>query len=200
MGAALKEALLCCLQGPFPVKKGTVLLRQGEVCGTLYFVAKGMARSFYKVNGKEVTSHFFPEDALALLYCSYWTQKPSQESLDVLENSLLFSISRSEFEDLYNSFPELHHLMRRQLEEALMQSEERTMMIRKLTAKERYEALLTKFPGIFLRASVDQIASFLGLSRETLSRLRSQEKCDLHHKRTEVKLEVDNYNKILINL
>ncbi|MBC3540400.1 Crp/Fnr family transcriptional regulator [Rufibacter sediminis] len=170
----LKEALQESLKGPYPIKKGTILLREGEISTTAYFIIQGMARMYYKVNNKEVTSRFIPEDSIAIPYYSFLSQQPSYESMDVLETSQVLSINRLDFENLYEQYPELHNLMRQQLAKALIQSDERGMMIRKLQAKERYEVLLKKYPDIFLRASVEQIATFLGIRRETLARIRTQ--------------------------
>ncbi|WP_066836974.1 Crp/Fnr family transcriptional regulator [Rufibacter ruber] len=169
----LKEALVQCMVGPYPVKKGTILLREGEVSDRAYFVVKGMLRLYYTVKKKQVTSRFLPEYSTVIPYYSYFSQQPSYESLDVLEDSELIMVTRADFEGLYAFFPELHNLMRQQLAKSVVWSDERSMMLRKLSAKERLEALLQKFPDIFLRASVEQIASFLGVSRETLSRIRS---------------------------
>ncbi|MGV3539451.1 MAG: Crp/Fnr family transcriptional regulator [Rufibacter sp.] len=172
----LKKALEQCLSEPYPVKKGAILLREGEISDRAYFVVKGMLRLYYTVNRKQVTSRFLPEYSTVIPYYSYFSQKPSYESLDVLEDSVVMSVTRVAFEGLYEPFPELHNLMRQQLAKSIVWSDERSMMLRKLSAKERLDALLQKFPDIFLRASVEQIASFLGVTRETLSRIRSVRK------------------------
>ncbi|WP_210466437.1 Crp/Fnr family transcriptional regulator [Rufibacter roseolus] len=177
----LEKALHDCLRGPYLLKKGTVLLREGEVSNTAYFIVQGMARMYYLVNNKDVTSRFLPENSIAVPYYSFFTQQPSYEAMDIIETSQVLSISRPDLENLYEHYPELHIVLHQQLAKALIQSDERGMMIRKMAAKDRYEALLTKFPNIFLRASVEQIASFLGIRRETLTRIRSSQRCDIYH-------------------
>ncbi|ALI99593.1 Crp/Fnr family transcriptional regulator [Rufibacter tibetensis] len=178
----LKEDLKAQICGPYTFKKGTLLLREGDISENAYFIVRGMARMYYTIKDKEITSRFIPENSIAIPYYSYFTQHPSYESMDLVEPSQVLCICRADFESLYERHPELHNLIRQQLAKALIHSDERAMMIRKLSAKERYEALLENFPSIFLRASVQQIASFLGLSRETLTRIRSGVKCDEYHK------------------
>jgi CRP-like cAMP-binding protein len=155
------------------LERGAILLHEGEICNTAYFLVKGTARLYYKIKDKEITNRFLVGGMVAISYYSYFAQKPSFENLHLLEDCTFEVTSREVFESLYVQFPELHNIMRLILERGYIESEERAMILRRLSAKERYEILLTKFPHIFQKASTEQIASFLGISRETLSRIRS---------------------------
>ena len=154
-------------------KRGTVLLKKGEPCKTAYFMVNGMARLFYLSDESEVTNRFIGPKGVAISYYSYFSQKPSFEYIDLLEDSTLLAITKKDLSGIYLSFPELHKIMQAKLEQLHIESEERAMVLRMLSAKEKYAWMKERYPAIFQKASVEQIATFLGMSRETLSRIRS---------------------------
>lgn len=154
-------------------KKGTILLKEGEVCRTGYFVVKGMARLYYIFKDKEISSRFIDVNSIAVSYFSFFTQKPSFEYLDVLEDSVLLAIEHDELNSIYEEFPEFYRTAKIILEKAHIASEERSMILRKLPARERYKIMFKRWPEIFQKASTEQIASYLGITRETLCRIRS---------------------------
>lgn len=155
------------------IKKGQILLSEGEVCSNAYFMVNGLARLYYLIKGKEVTNRFILPKSVAISYYSFFSQKPSFEYIDVLSDSRALVISKQEMDKIYLDFPELHKIMQGMLQQSHIESEERAMILRKLSAKEKYSIMRSKFPEVFNSASTEQIATFLGVTRETLSRIRS---------------------------
>ncbi len=105
---------------------------------------------------------------------SFYTRQPAHEYMELLEESTLLSITYTQLQQLYRDFPEFNIVGRLLTEKYYVMSELRTQNLRMQTALERYQQLLTDFPDIFGRVPLKYIASHLGISPETLSRLRGQ--------------------------
>ena len=154
-------------------KRGTILLKEGKKCDTAYFMVTGIARLYYYVDGREITNRFIEINGVAISYYSFFSKKPSFEYIDLVEDSTMLSIKRTDLDKIYSDFPELHKVMQVMLQQSHVESEERAMILRRLSAKEKYAVMIERFPVIFLKATTEQLASFLGITRETLSRIRS---------------------------
>lgn len=107
---------------------------------------------------------------------SFFTQQPAAESIELLEDSIIQSMTWAQLQTLYTDFKEFNYIGRIITQKYYIQSEERAILLRTLTAKERYELLLNSHPDIFQKASLGQIAYYLGISQETLSRVRGRKK------------------------
>jgi CRP-like cAMP-binding protein len=154
--------------------KKTLLLTQSKVCDKAYFIENGMARAFYyNEKDHEVTSWFMKENDFILSVNSFYAQKPSYESIELIEDSVLTSIGYKELHAMYRDFKEFNYFGRVLTEYYYTLSEERTFSLRLHSVQARYETLLKTHPEIFKRAPLKHIASYLGMSPETLSRLRS---------------------------
>jgi CRP-like cAMP-binding protein len=149
-----------------------MLLRRGEICKNLYFIEKGFVRAYYDKDGQEVTSWFMQENDLIVSVHSFFRQQPSHENIMLLEKTTLTSISYEDLQALYRQFPRFNYTGRLLTENYYVLSEERLISMRMQSAQERYIALLRKYPQILRRAQLNQIASYLGMKPETLSRLR----------------------------
>ena len=156
------------------LKKGTPLLRNGEVCHYFYFVSKGMLRSYYFSDAKEVTNWFALENDFATSIYSFISGKSGYENIEALEDTQIEMLSRDVLNELYSKFPETERTGRLILESYYIQLEERLLSIQFKSAKERYDLLLARNPGIILRAPLGAIASYLGITQETLSRIRGK--------------------------
>lgn len=167
----LLQAITTCLSKQ-EQKKKTILLHEGKVCERLYFIEKGLARAYYFWDEQEITSWFMQENDLIVSVYSFFSQKPSLEYIELLEDSTLISISNEDLQRLYNQFPEFNYFGRVLTENYYVRSEERIISHRRHTAEERYEALFKANPELFNRAQKNHIASYLGMSAETLSRIR----------------------------
>jgi CRP-like cAMP-binding protein len=156
------------------VPKNSLLVREGLVCHQLYFLEKGCLRGFYNLDGKEVTHWFGFENNFVTSFYSFISRKPGIENIQVLEDSTLWSISYEELQHLFDQHSDLERMVRIIYEQYYIKLEERLMALQFKTARERYEQLILASPHILQRISLGQIASYLGISQETLSRIRGQ--------------------------
>lgn len=151
-----------------------LLLQPGQVAQRLYFIEQGLARGYALHVGQEVSSWFMHEGDFVISIVSFLTQQPSTEYIELLEPSVLHSISYKHLHELYDAFPEFNYVGRILTERYYVQSEQRAYQLRTLTARERYARLMSDFPNLGQRVPQKYLASHLGISPETLSRLRAK--------------------------
>lgn len=173
LSAELRAALASRLRRE-ELPRGTHLLQPGQVAHRLYFVERGVVRGFYLKDGREVSSWFMKEQDFIISIVSFFTQTPSLEYVELLEDATLWSLSYSQLQHLYQQFPAFNYVGRVLTENYYVLSERRTLNLRLQSAPARYEQLLADFPAIFQRVPLKHIASHLGLTPETLSRLRGR--------------------------
>lgn len=149
------------------------LLQPGQISERIFFIEKGVARGYYLKEDREVTSWFMKESDFIISIVSFYTRQPAQEYIELLEDSVLWSITYEQLQQLYDAFPEFNKVGRLLTERYYVLSEQRAQNLRMQSARERYAQLLTDFPAIFRRVPLKYIASHLGLSPETVSRLRA---------------------------
>jgi CRP/FNR family transcriptional regulator, anaerobic regulatory protein len=157
---------------------GAFILKEGQICNKACMVIKGLARSYYINQGKDITSRFMDEGFIITSWISYYTQKPGNEYIEALEDTTVACVAYKDIQKLYIDFPEFNIIGRRQVEYAFYLAEQRTQMLRKHTAEEKYKFFFDNHQTLLQRAPLKQIASYLGMSEETLSRVRSK-----YHKR-----------------
>jgi len=150
------------------------LLQPGQVSERIYFIEKGVVRGYYLKDDREVTSWFMKESDFIISIASFYTRQPAQEYIELLEDAVFLSIRFDQLQHLYRQFPEFNTIGRLLTEHYYVLSEQRATNLRMQSAGERYQQLLTDFPAIFQRVPLKYIASHLGLSPETLSRLRAR--------------------------
>lgn len=159
----------------FNIKKRLKLLSIGERSNIIYFVVKGAVRIFHlDKEGKETNTWFLFENELVLSIFSFYTGQPSFEYIETLEDCKLIALKREDLETIYLKHMEFNFSGRKLTESYHMHNEIRANELRMLNAKERYEALFDRNPQLFQRVSLGHIASYLGISKETLSRIRQQ--------------------------
>jgi len=154
--------------------KGTMLLEADHVCQQVWFIAEGAARAFYYKDGKEATAWFMGQYDFIISVRSFIEQKPSYEYIQTLTDTVLVRISYHQLQQLYQTHPSFNAVGRQLIEKYYALSEERLFQLRMNTAAERYDLLLTTHPAIFKQASLKQIASYIGVTPETVSRLRKR--------------------------
>lgn len=150
------------------------LLKEGQVSNYIYFIEKGFLRSYYINNSKEITGWFMKENDIIISVNSFYKREPSYEWIQTIEESTLHYIHYDELQKIYKDFIEFNIAGRVLTEIYYVLSEERLYGMRSHTAEERFKFLLEKHPEIIQRAPVGYIASYLGISLETLSRLRGR--------------------------
>ncbi|MGB8194681.1 MAG: Crp/Fnr family transcriptional regulator [Chitinophagaceae bacterium] len=154
--------------------KNEYLLREGKICRHLYFLEQGALRGFYNIDGKEITHWFAFEGDFVTSFHSFITHQPAVENIQLLAGSILWAISKENLTRLLNEYHEIERLVRIAYEKYYIRLEERYVNAQFKTAAERYQALLLQTPHIVERAPLGAIASYLGISQETLSRIRSR--------------------------
>jgi CRP-like cAMP-binding protein len=154
--------------------KGQKIVNINERCDTIFFVKKGLMRGYYLDDGKEVTNWFAQESEFATCFYSFITNAFSFEIIETLEDCELVQISYSSLQNLYVKFPETERIGRIITENYYIKLEERILNLQFKTAKERYQKLVLSKPLLLQRVSLGQIASYLGITQETLSRIRAE--------------------------
>lgn len=159
---------------PEKIKRKAELLRNGNSCKKLYFLETGTVRTFYFHEEKEVTSWFYKEDLFFTSWYSFYTQKEGYECIEALEDAVVYSIHYNDYINLINSSQKFERFARLLAEEQIAFTDQFFKGFMFLSAKQKYDLLLLYFPDIELRVKLIYIASFLGISRETLSRIRAE--------------------------
>lgn len=173
LSASLKTHVTGILKEEHHPKK-TLLLKTGHIARRIYFVQQGFLRAFYYKDEAAYTTWFMGQAEFVISVYSFFSQKPSFENIEVLEDCRLLSISWEQLQETYRLFPEFNIIGRIITEQYYIRSEERAMELQTLTALQRYQKLITAYPQILQKASLGQIASYLGIKQETLSRIRTQ--------------------------
>lgn len=154
--------------------KGHMLLKPFSVCNYIYFIEQGLTRTFYEKDGKDVTDWLSPENTFAISIISFINRKPDRRGIELLEDTRLWSIPYYELEDLYRRFHTIERMGRLIVSFGITQLQQRFDDLHFSTAMERYSKLMEETPSLLQRAPLIVIASYLGISPETLSRMRAQ--------------------------
>lgn len=155
------------------IKKGDTLLRKNQYARYLYFIVKGTVRTYNEFKGKDITTWVYPEHIFVTSWYSFLENEPSREFIEVLEDGIVLAISNLKLEEMYDSHPGVERFGRLLVQDQLSFTEFYSMGYQFLSAKEKYELLLEIFPDITLRVKLGHVASLLGISNETLSRIRA---------------------------
>jgi len=158
---------------PMKFQKGEIILREGEICENIYWVAKGLVRQFYYKNEKELTEYMATEDNIVMSIESLFKEQPSSQQIVALEPTILFALPKKELEHEAVRNVNIQMLYRKILEESLIISQVHADMLRFESAQERYAKLVKRSPQLVLRAPLVYIASYLQMTPETLSRVRT---------------------------
>ncbi len=158
---------------PMKFQKGDYILKEGEVCKHIYWLAKGLVRQFYYKNDKELTEYMATENQIFMSIESLFKEMPSHQQIVALEPVVLFALPKSALEHEAVRNVNIQMLYRKILEESLIISQVRADMLRFESAGERYAKLVKSSPQLILRAPLVYIASYLQMTPETLSRVRN---------------------------
>jgi len=155
------------------IKKNNDLQSIGHTCRTIYFISSGAARIYYYKDGTDITEHFAFENSISVRVESLFTNKPSRKAIEIIEDAEVVAIDAIRLFKLYDVFPEIERLFRKIFEEGYVETLNRLESIQFHTAKHRYNALLAEHPNILQRVPLKHIASYLGVTQVTLSRIRA---------------------------
>jgi CRP-like cAMP-binding protein len=154
--------------------KDHLLLREQSISDYFYFIQKGVARIYYYKNDKEITEWIAMDGQFFLSITSFFEQTPSHLIIQTIEPSEVYGIHHNDFMALADKYHDIEKLLRKMITRSLIMSQVRMDSIQFETAQQRYEGLLKNTPNILKRVPLSYIASFLGITLETLSRIRSQ--------------------------
>ena len=156
------------------MKKGEYVVRIGEVLNEVYFMEKGISRGYFlDVNGKDVTDCFsFSCGSTVMPFCQLELDVPAPMTIEVLEDSKFFCIPISAVMESQNNYSEVTRLYNQLLIKALNEHWRLKQILNSYTAVQRYQWFLEEYSGLIGKVSNKYIASFLGMTPVTLSRLR----------------------------
>ncbi len=155
--------------------KGHFLIQQQTIVRHVFFIEKGLVRIYRNdESGREVTAFFMPENTFVTALDSFYLETPTNYNFVLLEDSIVYSLSQSDVEELLNKSHTMAKFLFRVMFELSRRLTELLANVKFRTAEERYKILLQDYPSIFQRVSLRHIASYLGITPETLSRLRAE--------------------------
>jgi len=150
-----------------------ILHHEATVCNDLYLIKTGIARAFYYKDGQDITAHFAFEKTSITAIDSFIQRKRSRYNIELLEDSTLATVAHKDLYGLLEEKPAYEKFVRMYLEQIYIDLAERVEDLLFNTAKERYHKLLEKNPEILQRVHLKHIASYVGITQETLSRIRA---------------------------
>ena len=155
------------------IQKGTTLILEGQVVNKIYYVKSGCLRSFCTdKEGKEHTLVFAIKDWWISDYIGIYKNNPSQLTVESLTDANVIEFNVKEFDEVHSLFPEFKTFRTQKLQRYVISLQQRVINQLKLSALERYELFLKQYPDIEKHTRNYHIASFLGITQTSLSRLR----------------------------
>lgn len=173
----ISSALANYLQTILKIKelpRKAYFLKQGYINIDFAFVEKGLLRCYYDRDEKEVSSWFIKEHDVIISTRPFTKQPSTYVNIQALEDSVLYYMGNNELQYIFNHFPESNFIGRVLMERYYSLSEERLYSIRMQKAEERYRYLVLHSPDLIKRVPSKYIASYLSITEETLSRIRSR--------------------------
>lgn len=155
-------------------KKGTVLVKEGDICNKCYFVLKGCLRQYLIIDGDDKTTQFYTEEQAAVFFTSFTNQSKSESHLSCVEDSILIVGEPDSETDMYKKFPKLEQITRMMMAQDFGKTQDALSYFIASSPEERYLNLLKTKPDLLQRVPQHQLASYIGVSPESLSRIRKR--------------------------
>lgn len=156
------------------IPKKTTILSYGKVAQEVYFVIRGCMRLYYDKDGVDISAFFFTENMFAGAYDSFTTKTKSRHSIETIEDCHCLSINYNNLQSLYIELPKMNELIRKVLEKRFFELHQLFTSQILDSPEERYLDLLKERPDLLQRVPQHQIATFLGVTPVSLSRIRSR--------------------------
>lgn len=156
------------------VRKGKMLVKSGEVCHHLFFIVKGALRGYMKEEDRDITTWISIDNEVVTSISGLNDQAPSIENIQAIEHSDLVVISHTDLETLYNDYPDFNIVGRKLLQRYYQDAERRAFIARIPGTENRYQYFVKNYPQLINRIPIKYIASFLGVTLETMSRVRKR--------------------------
>lgn len=158
---------------PMKFTRGEKVVDVGEVSDAIYYVERGMVREYYFKNNKSVTEYLAADGTIVMSIESLFREEPSKLVIEALETSIVYALPKQRLEEVALHNVNIQILYRKILEESLIISQRRADLLRFASAKDRYLKLCKLNPQVIMKAPLVYIASYLQMTPETLSRVRS---------------------------
>jgi len=155
-------------------KKKTTLLNIGKVSNEVFYLINGCIRLFCEKDGEELSTYFFTENMFAGSYDSFLSRKLSKVAIETLEDCEVLVLSHESLESLYQVFPKMNEFIRKAIEQRFVLLHDLFISYLLNSPEERYLRLLKDRPELLQRIPQHQIASFLGITPVSLSRIRNR--------------------------
>ncbi len=157
------------------LQKNEYFIQAGKVHDEIGFITKGLIRSYFiDGDGNKKTVRFYAENDYATHYTAFITQQPSKYSFQCLENTTLVLLGYDTMQRAYKIFPGFEKYGRLVAEEILKMQQHRIESFIFQTAEERYRDFIKQYPDVFNRVSLSHLCSYLGIERQTLTRIRQK--------------------------
>lgn len=156
------------------LKKGTQLVKEGKFTNKLYFIYKGSAKAYHLKDGKIITDWFAFNNQFICAITGYFLKEPSEHCIQLTEDSIILEFEREKLIELSNKYHDFERFSRIAITKIMLQLQQRVVYLQFSTAKERYHFLLKEYPEIELHIPLGDIASYIGITQETLSRIRAK--------------------------
>lgn len=173
----LTEDEMKAIQECIPIKeykKGTILLREGQVSNEGYYCVKGCVRSYYLIDGEEKTTEFYTENDSIASFESYANRTPADHYFECVEDSTLAVMDYQKEQELIKRWPKFENLCRLETEKNYGKHQKALAKFISSSPEQRYLNLLENRPGLMNRVPQYQLASYLGMKPESLSRIRKR--------------------------
>lgn len=171
--SALKNDWAAC-SDVLQLKKGFSLVKEEQRCSKMWFIAEGTLRAYYHKDAKRVCDWFAFDQEFICALSSFYADEPSRHEIDLLSDAVLLETSREDIERLCEAHHCFERLGRLSTAESMLGLQEKIVSLQFETAENRLKQLLQKYPDLYLKAPLGDIASYIGITRETLSRLRAK--------------------------
>ncbi len=158
---------------PMKFAKGEMILKEGEVCTNMYYIDKGLVRQFYFKSGKQLTEHMAVEGNIVMCIESLFREEPTKLQIEAIEPTIIYALPKARLEEVALHNVNMQILYRKILEESLILSQVHADLVRFESAQNRYRRMCKLQQQVTLRAPLVYIASYLQMTPETLSRVRS---------------------------
>lgn len=155
-------------------KEGTILLKEGQISTECYFVLEGCVRQYYIIDGEEITNNFFTEEQWVVSLKSFSQQVPADHYFACSEDTTLVVGNEQKENALYRNFPKFETISRKVMEKGLSEQQELMASYVTDTPEQRYLNLLKSRPELIQRVPQYQLASYIGVKPESLSRIRKR--------------------------
>lgn len=146
------------------------------MCNHIFFIEKGLVKTFYLKDGSEICSSFVKEFEVAISVKSFYTRQPGNEVIQALEDTTAHYLHYDDLQEIYRKHVEFNIVGRMLAEKHNVASEERLFLMRNKTAEARFSFILKHHPEMVQRIQKRDLASYLGISASTISRIRPNKK------------------------